>query len=113
MIRLFPCFSAAFLLLAGCSMFDERSEAQIGYDFFKDGDAAHAMLHLEAADRETPGDPRIQYNLAASYNRLGRFAEAKSTYQKVLTSGKDVPAGDGSGKTLADLATADLARLPK
>ena len=105
--------AAAFLLLAGCSMFDDRNEAQIGYDYFKAGDDGHAVIHLETAYHAKPDDPVLQYDLAAAYARVGRFADAKTYYGKVLASGKDVPADDGSGKTLAELAQSHLDQLPK
>jgi Tfp pilus assembly protein PilF len=109
-------FLAILSLLAGCSMFDERNEAQIGYDFLKAGDAAHAALHLQTAKAAAPDDPYIQLDLAAAYDRLGRFADAKPLYEKVLTTGKDlhpIDAAPDDHRTLADIAQANLDKLPK
>jgi Tfp pilus assembly protein PilF len=97
-------------------MFDSRSEAQIGFDFLQAGDAAHAVSHLQAALALKPDDPYVQLDLAAADDRLGKFSDAKPLYEKVLVSGKDVrPVGAGADdhRTLADIAAADLAKLPK
>ncbi|HVJ54994.1 MAG TPA: tetratricopeptide repeat protein [Aliidongia sp.] len=101
----------ALLLLSACSWIDQRTEAEKGFDMLRDGDTAHAITHLQAANAAKPDDPYIQLDLAAAYERLGQFDKARPIYEKVLQSGKD--ARDADGKSLADLAAANLAKLPK
>jgi Tetratricopeptide repeat len=105
-------------LLSGCSAFDMPSETEKGYAALARGDYPTAVHWLSLASAAKPDDPYLMLDLAAADQKLARFDDARKLYLTVIRIGQDtVPnhVSDESlrGKTLADIATADLLQLPQ
>ncbi|HEV2677295.1 MAG TPA: tetratricopeptide repeat protein [Aliidongia sp.] len=88
-----------------------------GFEAIGTGDWLTAEQYLLQAKQAFPDDPYVLLNLGVVAQRLGRFDEARRYYQQVVDRAPDVvpvQVSDpkASGKTLADLARADLATLP-
>src|SRR5579859_8001371 len=105
-------------LLAACSVFDQPSETEKGYAALAAGDNPAALHWLSIAAKQRPDDPYLMLDLAAANQKLGKFDEARRLYQKVIETAKDV-VPDSSvnpalhGRTLGEIAAANLALLPK
>ena len=113
-LRLLPLLA----LLTSCGDLDTRSDTEKGYAALAEGDNPRAVRWLSAASKAKPDDPYLMLDLAAAYQNLGKFDDARKLYQKVIDTAKDVtPAKVDDpklqGKTLAEIAAADLALLPK
>lgn len=110
--------AASFLIaLAGCAGGGPSAEATSGYNALKAGNYAKARTDLEKAYAKAPNDPYVQLNLGAAYQNTGEMAKARDLFTKVLVSGKNEVATDSSdpnktGQTLAQIAQANLDRLP-
>jgi Flp pilus assembly protein TadD len=110
-------------LLSACSTvrglspveaFDMPSETEKGYAALAAGDNPTAVKWLTVASNAKPDDPYLMVDLAAAYQRLGRFDQAQKLYQTVVDTAQDVtPAKVADpklqGKSLARVAAADLA----
>ena len=94
--------------------FDMPSPTEKGYAALAAGDNPTAVKWLTIAAQDKPGDPYLTLDLAAAYQRLGRFDEARKLYQGVVdTAAGIVPEkiADAKlqGRDLAQIAAADLA----
>jgi len=114
-------------LLAACSVvkdfepesaLDMPNETEKGYAALAAGDNPTAVKWLTLAAKDKPDDPYLMLDLAAAYQRLGRFDDARKLYQQGIDNAKNVtPAKVDDpklqGRTLAEIAAADMALLPK
>ena len=57
---------------------------RLGENALGRGDLPVAITHLSALERLMPNRPEVQYNLALTYSRSGRFAEADTHYVAAL-----------------------------
>jgi Tfp pilus assembly protein PilF len=104
------------IALFGCAT--GPSEGDLGFQALKAGNYTDAQAHLTKAIAEHPNDPYIQLNLGATYQNLGQYDLARQYLTQVLTTGAGIVpqqvTKDGlTGQSLADVAKADLATLPK
>lgn len=54
-----------------------------GIDAFNRGDYETAVTHFLESQTDNPDDTSLQYNLGASYYKLGRYEEARESFLKV------------------------------
>jgi Flp pilus assembly protein TadD len=106
------------VLIAGCSAVYQPTEAEKVYAALAAGNNAIAARWLTVAVAQKPDDPYLMLDLAAAYQNLGKFDEARDLYHKVIDTAKDVAADATKnpklgGKALGDIAAANLALLPK
>ena len=120
-MRFAPLFLAA--ALGACSAvqdfspehaLDMPSPTEKGYAALAAGDNPTAVKWLTVAAQDKPDDPYLTVDLAAAYQRLGRFDDARKLYQGVVdTAAGVVPEkiADAKlqGRDLAQIAAADLA----
>jgi Flp pilus assembly protein TadD len=59
-----------------------------------DGDVAGAVAILEVAKQDAPDDPRIFRGLAIGLLRLGRTAEARKAYERLIELRPGAPRDD-------------------
>jgi tetratricopeptide (TPR) repeat protein len=93
---------------------DMPSPTEKGYAALAAGDNPTAVRWLTVATVGKPGDPYLMLDIAAAYQRLGKFEEAKMLYQTVVdtaagTKPDKVDDPKLQGKDLAEVAAADLA----
>lgn len=96
------------------SAFDMPSEAEKGYAALAAGDKPGAVKWLTIALVAKSDDPYLRVDLAAAYQGLGRFDDARHFYQIVVDTAKDVTTDKVTdpklqGKSLGQIAAADLA----
>jgi tetratricopeptide (TPR) repeat protein len=94
--------------------FDMPSPTEKGYAALAAGDNPTAVKWLTIAARDKPDDPYLTLDLAAAYQRLGRFDDARKLYQGVVdTAAGIVPEkaanAELKGRDLSQIAAADLA----
>ncbi len=94
--------------------FDMPSPTEKGYTALAAGDNPTAVKWLTIAAQDKPDDPYLTLDLAAAYQRLGRFDDARKLYQGVIdTAAGIVPEKIADpklqGRDLAQIAAADLA----
>lgn len=123
--RLLPLLA----LLAACSgtadklgdtaehAFDMPTPAEKGYAALAAGNNPIAVRWFLVALKDKPDDPYLMLDLAAAYQNLAKFDDARQYYQKVIDKAKDVTPDNVTdpnlkGKNLADIAAANLAKLP-
>ncbi|MEA2754056.1 MAG: hypothetical protein QOJ54_345 [Aliidongia sp.] len=103
--------------LALCASCDLPNEAREGYAALGAGDNATALHRLSDAAAVKPDDPYLRLDLAAVARKLGKFDEARSADEKTVElapPGKPVTGAPAiPGRTLGDIAAADLGALPK
>jgi Flp pilus assembly protein TadD len=94
---------------------DMPSETEKGYAALAAGDYPAAVRWLTIAATLKPENPYLMLDLAAAYQKLGRFDDAQKRYQILVDTARAVtpvkvtdPALQG--KTLAQIAAADLAQ---
>jgi tetratricopeptide (TPR) repeat protein len=97
--------------------FDMPSEADKGYQALASGNNPAAIKWFSLALKDDPNNAYLKLDLAAAETRLGRFDEARALYQQVIDTAKDVvpeKVADPKlqGKSLAEIAAADVAKLP-
>lgn len=63
----------------------------LGWAYYRMGDYARAVLHLERAVELRPGDPVINDHLGDAYWRVGRRLEARYQWQRALRLDPDSP----------------------
>jgi Flp pilus assembly protein TadD len=119
--RVWPLLLAA--ALGACSVaqdfsaehaLDMPSPTEKGYAALAKGDNPTAVKWLIVALQEKPDDPSLSLDLAAAYQRLGRYDDARKLYQTVLDTAAGVmPASVDDPKLkdrdLAQVAASDLA----
>jgi tetratricopeptide (TPR) repeat protein len=97
--------------------FDMPSNTEKGYAALAEGKNPIAIRWFTLALKDDPDNPYLKLDLAAAQVRLGRFDDARKLYQQVIDTAKDVVPEKASdpalqGKSLADIAAADMAKLP-
>jgi tetratricopeptide (TPR) repeat protein len=95
--------------------FDMPSETEKGYAALAAGDYPGAVRWLTVAAALKPENPYLMLDLAAAYQKLGRFDDARRRYQILVDTARAVTPDkvtDPSlqGKALARIAAADLAQ---
>ena len=60
-----------------------ESDYQLGVESFKAGDNAAAAAYFESAMKQGMDSVSLQYNLASSYYKLGRYEESKKYFKLV------------------------------
>jgi len=93
---------------------DMPSPTEKGYAALAAGDNPTAVKWFTIALHDTPDDPYLTVDLAAAYQRLGRFDDARKLYQGVIDTATGVVAekvddAKLQGRDLAQVAAADLA----
>ena len=99
---------AAALFASSAAVATDRT----GYRAIAAGDFSTAVQQLEAERRIHPQRPELMLNLAAAYRRIGRSADARALYHRVLQRPVvmlDLPSGDVASSR--DLANIGLARV--
>lgn len=76
-------FVALLLLCSSELMATAGSDYELGVASYKAGDNGKAVMYFESAMKQGMDSVALQYNLASSYYRLGRYDDAK-TYFKLL-----------------------------
>lgn len=72
---------AGFVLLFSSELLaTANSDYRLGVEAYKAGDNAAAALYFESAMRQGMDSTSLQYNLASSYYRLGRYEESKKLF---------------------------------
>jgi Flp pilus assembly protein TadD len=94
---------------------DMPSETEKGYAALAAGDYPTAVRWLTIAATLTPDNPYLMLDLGAAYQKLGRFDDAQQRYQILVDTAREVTPGNVTdptlqGKTLAQIAAADLAQ---
>lgn len=74
-----------------------------GWIAYRRGDFDDALIHLEPAAEGLPGDPTVQYHLAATYAALNRTAEALQLLETIPDMNPPAP--------LLETVTSEIARL--
>jgi Tfp pilus assembly protein PilF len=75
------------LLVGGCTLDNSeivREYNNDGLHLFQQGDYPHARECFQAALKLAPEDVSLRYNLAESYERMGKLGEAEKLYQECL-----------------------------
>lgn len=62
------------------------SDTAQGEKAYREGKYDEALDHFLKAQVDSPDDPRLRYNLANTYYKLGRFADAEKLYGSALDS---------------------------
>ncbi len=76
-------FTALLLLFSSELLATAESDFQRGVESFKAGDNAAAAAYFESAMKQGMDSVSLQYNLASSYYKLGRYAESKKYFKQV------------------------------
>jgi len=93
---------------------DMPSPTEKGYAALAKGDNPTAVKWLTVALQDKPDDPYLSVDLAAAYQRLGRFDDARKVFQTVLDTASGVTpeaVGDDKlkGRDLTQVAASNLA----
>ena len=97
--------------------FDMPTPAEKGYAALAAGNNPIAIRWFLVALKDKPDDPYLMLDLAAAYQNLAKYDDARQYYQKVIDKAKDVTPDTVTdpklkGKNLADIAAANMAKLP-
>jgi tetratricopeptide (TPR) repeat protein len=76
----------------------------VGWTFMLCGRAEDALVYLEGAAKTAPNEPRYRFHLARAYRDLGRIADARAQYLRVMDL--------DPGGPLERFATSELIDLP-
>ncbi len=76
-------FAVLLLLCSSELMATAESDYELGVASYKAGDNGKAVMYFESAMKQGMDSVALQYNLASSYYRLGRYDDAKK-YFKLL-----------------------------
>ncbi|MGH2626066.1 MAG: tetratricopeptide repeat protein, partial [Anaerolineales bacterium] len=77
-------FAVGATLIAGCATRAHELNEQ-ARDAFEGGDTERAISLFLEAQAESPDDPRIRLNLAAAYDKAGRYEDATFAARTLLT----------------------------
>jgi Flp pilus assembly protein TadD len=108
------------LAIAGCADTEQQAAGRIayrhGFEALDARDYVKAEQYLSDAERLLPDDPYVALDLGVVCQALGQPDRARAAYQKVQTIGKGViptrvTDPRAAGKSLADIATDNLARM--
>ena len=88
---MFASATLAFLLLAqaGPSAATTQPDIEtrdVGYDALVSGETRAAIVQLEQARAENPGDPALLINLGAAYAAVGEYEQAQQAYRAAIAS---------------------------
>ncbi len=91
-----------------------KEDIQVGGYYLESKNWKAALSRFESAMVLSPDEPEVYWGLAESDRHLGKFAEARTYYQKVLDYDPDGPHGKGARKALKDpeIANAKAAAPP-
>ena len=76
-------FTALLLLFSSELLATAESDFKLGVESFIAGDNAAAAAYFESAMKQGMDSVSLQYNLASSYYKLGRYAESKKYFKQV------------------------------
>ena len=76
-------FTALILLFSSELLATAESDFKLGVESFKAGDNAAAATYFESAMKQGMDSVSLQYNLASSYYKLGRYEESKKYFKLV------------------------------
>ena len=83
-------FSAALLAAQAAAVAIPEREtldaANAAYEELSTGRTDDALVRLEAALKENPGDPALLINLGTAYARLGRTEEARDAFRAAIAA---------------------------
>jgi Flp pilus assembly protein TadD len=102
----------ATILAGACLTTPVLAADRNGYQAITAGDFTAAAKRIEAERRIFPDRPELMLNLAVSYARIGRTADARALYQDVLQRpavAMDMP--NGAVMSSHAVATRGLSRL--
>jgi Flp pilus assembly protein TadD len=114
LVLLAACKATAPILNDPLSAFDLPSATEKGYAALAAGNYPIAVRWLSLVATDKPNDPYLMLDLAAAYQKLGKFDDAQRRYQILVDTAGDITPGKVtdptlSGKSLAEIAAADLA----
>ncbi|MBX9686983.1 MAG: tetratricopeptide repeat protein [Candidatus Obscuribacterales bacterium] len=92
MAKFAPVLLTLMLSLAVSSSASEaatKSEFEQAVAIYLEDNYLEALNKFQALAKKEPNNPRVQYYLALSYQRLGKHAEAAAAYQSALKNSKD------------------------
>jgi Flp pilus assembly protein TadD len=114
LVLLAACKATAPILNDPLSAFDLPSATEKGYAALAAGNYPIAVRWLSLVATDKPNDPYLMLDLAAAYQKLGKFDDAQRRYQILVDIAADITPSKVtdpalSGKSLAEIAAADLA----
>ena len=68
-----------FLLFSSDILASAESDYDLGVTAYKAGDNGIAVMYFEYAQKQGMDTVALQYNLASSYYKVGRYEDAKNT----------------------------------
>lgn len=91
-----------------------KEDIQVGGYYLESKNWKAALSRFESAMVLSPDEPEVYWGLAESDRHLGKFAEARTYYQKLLDYDPDGPHGKAARKALKDpeIANAKAAAPP-
>ena len=72
--------SVLFLLFSSDIRASAESDYDLGVEAYKAGDNGMAVMYFESARKQGMDTVALQYNLASSYYRVGRYNDAKEMF---------------------------------
>jgi Flp pilus assembly protein TadD len=114
LVLLASCKATAPILNDPLSAFDLPSATEKGYAALAAGNYPIAVRWLSLVATDKPNDPYLMLDLAAAYQKLGKFDDAQRRYQILVDIAAEITPAKVtdpalSGKSLAEIAAADLA----
>jgi len=110
---MFATFAIAPLLLAQAAnayMVEQQYETRdVAYEQLHSGDAAAALIELEAALADHPDDPAILINLGSAHSALGNLERAEFYYNAARNSSQDYRLELANGRWMDSREAAGLA----
>lgn len=86
-----------------------NTQQSVGYKALDNGDYATAQKYFNEAQRQHPGDPFIQLNLAAAMQRQGFMDQTEPLYRAAMVKGDDVMPVDTTENWASGLAVDQIA----
>ena len=91
-------------------MVEQQYETRdVAYEELVEGDAAAAVLQLEAALVDNPGDPALLINLGSAHSQLGNFERAEFYFRAARESSESYELELANGRWLDSREAATLA----
>ncbi len=113
---MFASATLAFLLIAqaGPSAATTQPDIEtrdVAYETIASGEAREAIVRLEQARAENPGDPALLINLGAAYAAVGDYQLAEQAYRDAIASDDRYELELASGEWVDSRHAARLALL--